>query len=463
MAKGGAGVVPLDVSLGVEDRVMLITGPNAGGKTVVLKTVGLLSLMALSGVPVPARSTSTFPVLGALHVDIGDEQSVEADLSTFSAHVSNISRILAEAGPASLALIDELGTGTDPAEGAAIGSAVLRDLKGRGATVLATTHLVDIVAFVHREAGMANASMAFDQATHAPLYRLRRGEPGRSHALDIARRYGLPETTLEYARSLLGTSGALLEELFSELREKRAGHERARALLEAEREKVLALDAKLNERLAGLKAEREAALEAAEREALAIIADARRKAYDALEDAKKSRRAAVKELEEAAREAEAKLRKEPALPIGDIKPGDVVFVGTIGSDAEVASVDVKAGRVRVRAGDKELEVDASAISKGKGKPPSARKKRAPEREEAAAPASLNLVGKRVEAALDELEPFLNHASMSGARDVVVIHGIGTGALMRAVREHLTGHPLVESFRPGGRGEGGEGVTVARLR
>ena len=193
----GQKVVPLDVTLGGEDTVMVITGSNAGGKTISLKTIGLLLVMALSGMPVPADSSSIFPLVKKMLIDIGDEQSIENSLSTFSAHVSNISEIIRNADEETMVLIDELGTGTDPDEGAALSCAVLKEVQQRGALVFATTHLTGIKGFVHRTGGMMNASMEFDQKTLTPLYRLRMGDPGQSHALDIARKYGLPDRVLE--------------------------------------------------------------------------------------------------------------------------------------------------------------------------------------------------------------------------------------------------------------------------
>jgi DNA mismatch repair protein MutS2 len=192
-------VVPLDVELGGENTVMVITGANAGGKTISIKTIGLLLLMAVSGMPVPADSTSSFPLTRKLLADIGDEQSIENNLSTFSAHISNISQILRETDSGSVILIDELGTGTDPEEGAALACAILKKTKQSGALVFATTHLSDIKGFVHRTEGMLNASMEFDQRTFTPLYRLRTGEPGQSHALEMAKQYGIPDILIDDA------------------------------------------------------------------------------------------------------------------------------------------------------------------------------------------------------------------------------------------------------------------------
>src|SRR3989337_644141 len=197
-------IVSIDVHLGGDKTVMVITGPNAGGKTVTLKTIGLVSMMALSGMPIPADATTNIPLFHALLVDIGDRQSIADNLSTFTAHLSNLMDFLKKADTATLVLIDELGTGTDPEEGAALACTILKELKERGALIFATTHLTDIKVFAHKEGRMLNASMEFDQNTHAPLYRLRTGEPGQSFALETAKRYGLPESLIQSAKEMLG-------------------------------------------------------------------------------------------------------------------------------------------------------------------------------------------------------------------------------------------------------------------
>jgi DNA mismatch repair protein MutS2 len=461
------GVVPLDLSLGGEHTTMVITGPNAGGKTIALKTAGLLTLMALSGMPVPANSASSFPLLDTVLVDIGDEQSIDADLSTFSAHISNISSITERAGPRTLVLMDELGTGTDPQQGAAIGSAVLRDLQDRGSLTIATTHLVDIMAFAHRTPGMLNAAMDFDLVTLTPLYRLVPGEPGQSHALETAEKFGLPRRILENAKAFLGTSQAEFQGLLVELKARRLSYESAFAELSKERTGLEERELALKERTSQAEAEREGILEQAYREARDLVADIRRKVHDILEEAKREKsRSSLKALEKTGREIEVELqqfqKEEPSLSIEEIHEGERVFVKSIGRNAEVMTVLAGAGRVRVRAGEKELELPVSGVGPAREEGPQRRGTYRVERQE---PSSdrLTLIGQRVDEALDELEPFLNQASLAGLHEVVVIHGMGTGALRRAVREHLAGHPLVESFRQGEQAEGGAGVTVVRLR
>ncbi|MDD5451716.1 MAG: endonuclease MutS2 [Desulfovibrionales bacterium] len=467
--RGMGEVVPLDLSLAGEHTVMVITGPNAGGKTVAIKTLGLLLLMALSGIPVPADSSSTFPHVSRLLVDIGDEQSIESSLSTFSAHVSHIAEILKEADAKTVILLDEMGTGTDPVEGAAISCAVLKELKGKGALVFATTHLMDIVGFVHRTAGMVNASMEFDHDTLSPLYRLKVGEPGQSHALEIARRYGLPAHVLEFAKNVLGNVNVEFHKLLTELKEKRAAHEEGLNELQRQKAEVKGKEKFLNEKLTEAEKLKAEIMEKAYREAKDIISETKRQVYAVLEEAKKQKkgREAMKRIVRIQQGVEDKLRefdKEPSLSIGEIREGDTVFIRSVGYDATVMRVDRRHKRVRVRAGKMEWEVPVSDIVTEKGKVPEVRAasdKKAGTLE--TVPDMLNLIGLRVDEALSVLEPFLNHASLAERKEVTIIHGLGTGILRKAVREYLTGHPLVEQFRGGELSEGGDGVTIATLR
>lgn len=462
-------VVPLDLHLGGDNTVMVITGPNAGGKTVAIKTVGLLLLMALSGIPVPADSSSVFPLARKLLMDIGDEQSIEGHVSTFSAHVSNIAEILKEADVRTITLIDELGTGTDPAEGAAISCAVLRDLKEKGSLVFATTHLTDIVGFVYRTEGMINASMEFDYGTLSPIYRLKVGEPGQSHALDIARRYGLPEHVVEFAKDVLGNVNVEFHKLLTELKEKRALYEESFNELQGKQAEVKEKERLLDERLAETERLKAEITEKAYQEVKDFLSETKRRVYAILEEAKKEKkgREAVRRVVKIQQEVEDKLRefhKEPSLSISEIREGDVVFVRSVGYDATVTRVDRRHNRVRVKAGIRGLEVHVSDIGPKKGKALEVRaaaEKR--EGSEETVPDVLNLIGLRVDEALARLEPFLNHASLAERREVTIIHGIGTGALLKAARKYLTGHPLVEQFRSGELSEGGNGVTIATLR
>jgi DNA mismatch repair protein MutS2 len=460
--------VPLDLSLGGDESVMVVTGPNAGGKTIALKTTGLLLLMALSGIPVPADESSAFPLVDSLLVDIGDEQSIESSLSTFSAHVANISSILGQAGKRSVVLLDELGTGTEPVQGAALACAVLQDLQEKGALVLATTHLTDIVGFVHRRDGMVNASMEFDRQTFTPLYCLKRGEPGQSHALEIARKYGLPGSVIEQAQGMIGRMESEFHALLDDLKAQRLKYDETLSDLERRVRAVTEQEKVLEARRAGWERERRESLEKAFRDSKDIVAGVKRELNSILEEAKRERsRTSMKKLVVVEEQVEQKLREfdqASSLTLDQVREGDAVFVRTIGFDAVVQKVDAKTGRIRVQAAGKELEVPLADIGKRTGAAPKpAKKSRRKEAEREQAPLELHLIGLRVEDALLKLEPFLNHASLDGIGEVRIVHGKGTGALKRGVREYLDGHPLVESFRDGEPYEGGTGATVVKIK
>jgi len=466
----GRDVVPLDLELCAENRVMVVTGPNTGGKTIAIKNAGLLSVMALCGMPVPALPGTVLPLVDNILVDIGDEQSIAESLSTFSAHISKISSIMAQADRGTLVLLDELGTGTEPGQGAAIACAVLKELKTRGALVVATTHLTEIIGFVQREDGMANAAMAFDRERLVPLYRLVVGEPGESHALEIAQRYGLPEHVVNFARGMIGTMEADFHALLRDLKEKRAQLEGKLEDLARREERIERGEGVLAARQAEVDKALKGAREKGYQEAQEVIRKARREVNAILEQARQDKaREARAQLEQAEKEVEevlAELNPVELIPVDQVEVGKSYFVKPLNTDAVVLSLDTKAGRARVRAGSMELEVALAALGKRTGKETKVQKKRVEQQqqEERQDPAtSINLLGKRVEEALDDLERYLNHASLSHTPELTIVHGKGTGALMRGVRSYLDGHPLVASFRPGERYEGGEGVTVVTLR
>lgn len=461
-------VQPLDLELGEDVKVLTISGPNAGGKTIALKTVGLITVMALSGMPVPASPSSSIPLLDSILVDIGDDQSIEQSLSTFSAHVAAISDILSQAGNRSLVLLDELGTGTEPLQGAAIGCAVLHELQNRGALVLATTHLTEIVGFVQRSKGMQNAGMQFDSATWTPLYRLVMGEPGQSHALETARRYGLPESVLNFARNLLGDAGTAFADIIEELRQKRNTLVAELSGQEAERQRLQAWSENLKLQESGLGQLRQETIEKGRQEARDTVSAARRDLNQLLLQFRQERRqeTAVK-LRERAEELEAVFAPfDQQSPAADsLKPGSVVHVRSLGRDATIVSVDSTRQKARVSAGSIELEVPLQGLAAAttavgyKGKQTSGIKLRL-QTEDAAN--ELKLIGQRVDEALSNLEGFIDQAVLSGLREVRIIHGIGTGTLQRAVREFLGRHPQIATFRPGEPHEGRDGATIAEL-
>ena len=466
-------VVPLDVELGGDNTVMVITGANAGGKTISIKTIGILFLMALSGMPVPADSSSSFPLTINLLVDIGDEQSIEDNLSTFSAHITNISDILKKTDSDTVVLIDELGTGTDPEEGAALACAILQDLRRSGAIVFATTHLADIKGFVHRTVGMMNASMEFDQKTLTPLYKLRTGEPGQSHAIETARKYGLPENVLKDAKGMLGSMKIELDNMIADLNEKRLHYEdmlkdvqKRQSELE---EKTVLLDLTISE----AEGKKKETLSNAYKESSEIIFDTKRQMHALLEEIKnkdKERiRKTIKQVETRQEYCTEKIREYDVEDLGgplidNIKKGDPVFVRSLGYDAIVVDVNPKNNRIKIASNYMEVEVPLTDIGFKKGKPlPAQTDNVHSTKDPYPVSAKIHLVGKRVDEALSELEQFLNHAALADMRELVIIHGVGKGLLRRAIHEHMTDHPLVRKFRSGTIEEGGIGVTVATLK
>ena len=471
-------VEPLDMRLGGSGpdaaSVMVITGPNAGGKTIALKTAGILTLMALCGMPVPADGArSSFPLLDNLLVDIGDEQSIEQSLSTFSAHVARITRILSQAGSRSLVLLDELGAGTEPQQGAAIACGTLKQLQQLGATVIATTHLSEIIGYVHRTPAMLNAGMEYDAVSFTPLYRLITGEPGHSHAIDIARRFGMPEEVIGFAREMLGSAGSDFTAMLADLRRKRVELDEQQQLLDRQRQQLDARSLEVDARAAEIDQARREAREKARQEARELISTMRRRMNELLDEYRREKRADT--LEKLKRsEADFSVQIESFAPATDeiaplkqVQAGDSVFVRSIGHNAIVISIDERHGRARVRAGSMELDLPFKELSAPQGKkqsrqePPSTGKHQinSTENEER----ELKLIGLRAEEAIDMLEPFLNHAALSGMGEVRIIHGLGTGKLRQAVREYLSQSRLVESFRPGEAHEGRDGATVVKIR
>jgi len=471
-------VEPLNLQLGGpqagEASVMVITGPNAGGKTIALKTAGILTLMALCGMPVPADGEqSTFPLLDNLLVDIGDEQSIEQSLSTFSAHVARIAAILEKAGSRSMVLLDELGAGTEPQQGAAIACGVLRVLQERGAIIIATTHLSDIIGYVHRTPGMINAGMEYDAENYRPLYRLIIGEPGHSHALDIARRFGMPEQVISQAREMLGSAGSDFTSMLADLRRKRAELDEQQHLMDRQRQQLDAHRLEVEARAAGIEQARREAAEKAWAEAKELISVTRRRMNELLDEYKREKRAdTLEKLKRSETEFNEQIEAfTPAAaqttPLKAVKCGDSVFVGSIGHNATVINIDERHGKARVRAGSMELDVLLKELSTPLGKSQPKQKPSSTGKWQVSSPESdereLKLIGLRAEEAIDMLEPFLNHAALSGIGEVRIIHGLGTGKLRQAVRDYLTSSRLVESFRPGEAHEGRDGATVVKIR
>jgi len=476
LAESGREVVPLDFEIGGPVRTIAITGANAGGKTVALKTIGLAVLLAHSGLPVPADEGTRLPRLRQVLVDIGDEQSIEANLSTFTGHMQHVREILASAGEGTLVLLDEIGAGTDPVEGGALACAVLGALHKKGATTVVTTHLGQVKGFVHEHAGMENAAVEFDPETLEPTYRLILGRPGASHALRIARRLGLPEDVLATAEGLLDSGAIEMEGLLARLTVALKKAEAEADTARRERAEAETARKELSKQLADLKRERKEALRKAAEEARGLVENARREMERALQQARRAGapaeetrdlRRQVEEKRDALKKKAGELAPKPRkpLPLESLSEGRRVWVETMKCHGTVTKIDGRRRKVTVDARGLEIEVDASAIQQPDDKTPPpepAAGRTIVPRPTAVAP-EVNLRGERYDEARRHLETYLHEAYLADLPSVRIIHGHGTGALQQMVHEFLKEFPLVESFRFGERGEGGRGVTVAQFK
>ena len=484
-------VVPTNIDPLPGTFAVVITGPNTGGKTVTLKTVGLLAAMAQSGLHIPAQSGSELPCFAAIYADIGDEQSIEQSLSTFSGHITNIVQILKKADQHSLVILDELGAGTDPQEGAALARAILSDLLGRGITTLVATHYPELKTFAHTTPGVVNASLEFNVQTLRPTYKLTLGLPGRSNALAIAQRLGLPQEIIEAARSEINPDDLRADKLIGDIHRQRKIAFKESEKAERARSEARRLERDLAERLDKIGEERQKVLEQARAEGelevevlktqLKMLKDELKKARQPLE--------ALEAIEEKIELVEEQVQ-QPIKRItqsvktgGALRTGDRVVLRQLGTEGILSSIDgeeaeVQAGSLRLKVKLEELKrkSDEPAVGSGQRSAISGQlsiKKQKPGQQSsgasrqssilAASPGmELDLRGQRAEDALDMLDRYLEKAYMAGLPFVRIIHGKGTGKLRQEVRAALKEHPQVTSFEEGGPKEGGEGVTVAKL-
>lgn len=467
-----ATVVPIDVHVGEHYRVLLITGPNTGGKTVALKTVGLLTLMTQTGLFIPADASSVVSVFPAIFADIGDEQSIAQSLSTFSAHMRTVIDMLEHVTADSLVLLDELGAGTDPQEGSALARALISALLERGAMVIATTHYSEVKAYAYATPGVENASVEFDVKTLSPTYRLMIGVPGQSNALAIARRLGMPGDIINEARSLLSPDEARVENLLQDIKKRRqdvdAALERARAV-ERDAQQLRRLAAR---QLRQAEEERQTAREDALAEAESALEEARealrrlqrdRDLVTVTRDHVQQRKREVDEAASAIRGFRRERIPRPTPIPGErpIRPGDRALVTTLGQEGDV--LQVSDGTAEVQMGSLKLRQPLTALRRVQ------REQEAPAiRTPAPAvaqmvPIEIDLRGQRPVEIEGYLERYLDDAYRSGLPFVRIIHGKGTGALRQAVRSQLSGHPLVDKYELAPQSEGGEGATIAHLR
>ncbi len=463
--RGEGSVVPLSLRLR-RARVLLITGPNAGGKTVALKTVGLLALMVQSGLLVPAQPESHFPIFDKIFADIGDEQSIEKSLSSFSSHIQNIAEILREVDSHSLILLDELGGDTDPKEGTALGEAILEALLHKGGMVLATTHHTPLKAFVHQHPLMENGSMEFDESTLQPTYRFRTGVPGRSYALEICHRIGLPKEVIIRASERLGKETSKLEELIADLdrtiREEKEKEESLR-VKEMEASQLLAL---YEEKLKGVREEAKRIKEEAIQEAQDLLSRTNRRMEHLIAELKRkgAEKSAILQAKRELKKEREKLSAQ-LLPLSmdeEIKVGDSVWLDSLGALGKVQAI-LSRRRVNVRVRGKDVITSLNELRKSEESeeemPSSAVRYNPPSEIRL----EIDLRGQTAEEAKERIDKYLDDALLAGLNRVRIIHGKGTGALRRKITAYLEGHPLVKSTRLGEWGEGGIGVTIVDLK
>lgn len=467
-------VVPIDVELDEQTYALVITGPNTGGKTVALKTVGLLIAMAQSGLHIPAAAGSELSIFESVFVDIGDEQSIEQSLSTFSAHIFNIITILDHVNQRSLVLLDELGAGTDPQEGAALAKAILGTLMERPVTTLVATHYPEMKSYAHVTPGVRNASVEFDIESLQPTYHLTVGLPGRSNALAIAKRLGLNEDIVERAKSMIAPDELRAEDLLDEIHRQRDAARDNLERAERERKEVQDLRKDLSERLKAIDDERLEVLQASKEEAaeeLTTVREELRRLRGRLKHAAQPLveidriRSELEVIEQAV--AERVPREAPDFDddVPVLKPGDKVVLRTLGREGTVSEVtsdhvEIQIGKLRVRTRVDELSLIAPGEDESSKSGPSKQRGKVPAG--TGPPMEIDLRGMVVDEALMELDQHLDAAFLAGMPFVRVIHGKGTGRLRHAIRLNLKDNPYVASFESGGHGEGGDGVTIIHI-
>ncbi len=480
-------VVPIDVDPKPGTRAIVITGPNTGGKTVSLKTVGLFALMAQSGLHIPAQSGSELPCFQAVYADIGDEQSIEQSLSTFSGHITNIIRILKQIDQRSLVIFDELGAGTDPQEGAALARAILNYLLETGCTTLVATHYPELKTFAHSTEGVVNASLEFDIKTLRPTYHLTIGLPGRSNALLIAQRLGLPQPIIDSAKAEIHPDELRADKLLDDIRKERNRTSRERQKLEKARDRLEAQTKEIEKRLEKIEDERREVLAKARAEGELEVAVLKRNIDSLKSQLKKAKQPleALKQLEKKVEEIEEKIeapverrrtidnRPSSSMVNRPLSLGERVFVTTLNTEGVVTALgesdaEVQIGSLRVRARLVDLRRKSQDAEVPEAKPTEEKKQDAEGSARAVLSGTkspgieLNLRGKLVEDGLEELDRYLEKAYSSGLLFVRIVHGKGTGRMRDAVRNALKESPYVASYEEPKDNEGGAGVTVAKM-
>lgn len=468
-------VVANDIEIGDEYTTIVITGPNTGGKTVTLKTVGLLTLMAQSGLLIPAHASSQLALFDHVFADIGDEQSIEQSLSTFSSHMTNIVRIMERLTVNSLILFDELGAGTDPKEGASLAISILDYVKVRGARTIATSHYPELKAYAYECDDVINASVEFDIETLSPTYRLLVGVPGRSNAFEISKRLGLKEAILEAARTRVETTKTELTDLITKLEDRGLELDREIQGLQQQNQEVEQMRLDYERKIAKFEAEREKLLEQIKKEAFENIRQAKEEAEQIVADLRQAKKAAdltIKDHEltekltalKASEAKQAEQFKRKARNKAPLKPGDEVMVLSLNRQGELIE-QTKNGEWMVQLGMMKVNIkadDLEYLRKSVKKKDTAKGKMIHKRRTDIG-IQLDLRGERYEDAMLRLDKYMDEVLLAGYQTVTIIHGHGTGALRQGVHKYLKQNKHVASFRFGGAGEGGTGATVVELK
>lgn len=471
-------VVPSNLWMGQDFTTLVVTGPNTGGKTVTLKTVGLLTLMAQAGLQIPANYGSELSVFDEVYADIGDEQSIEQSLSTFSSHMTNIVYILKNVTPKSLALFDELGAGTDPTEGAALAMSILERLRKMGVTTLATTHYSELKAYALSQSGVENASVEFDVETLRPTYRLSIGVPGKSNAFEISRKLGLPDEIIEDANERLTNEHIRFEDVIANAEYHRQIAERERQLAEQAHRETQKIRDEAERLQKELDQQRGAMMKKAKEDAKKVLLKAQRESEQIISELKKSRSkdgAQLKEheLNEMRRKLQGSLDEmgealstpvTRVAPPKDLKPGETVELIHLGTKGTVINPPNDKGEAMVQAGIMKMKVHVSQLRRME-EAPKEKKKTGNRIQVSARPASMevDVRGMNLEEAIGEVDSFIDNAVLAGLKTVSIIHGKGTGILRNGIQQHLKRYPAVQEFRLGRFGEGEDGVTVVTLK
>lgn len=478
--------VPIDVKLGYDYQALIVTGPNTGGKTVLLKTVGLLTLMTMCGLLIPAGDGSRISVFENILVDIGDRQSIENSLSTFSSHIGNVAEILKIADSNSLILFDELGSGTDPVEGAALAVSIIEDLKSKGSRLLVTTHYQELKLYAIEGEGIENASCEFDAATMQPTYRLIIGSPGKSNAFSISLKLGIPDSIIERANELVSTENQRFEEVIAQLEEARTElekREREAAELKRGQEQKLA---ELESELEKLNKSKEDEISKARVQAMRIVESCRAQAdalIDELNDIKKQKdkenfsqlavnarsknKSALNKMFDTANPVTSAETKE-YVPPRPFKRGDNVVIVGVNKKGILAGDPDSSGMVYVQSGIMKTKISVKKLRLVEPEKVTYQNKKISTKDvrgkmERSSSLELDIRGSAVDEGIHEVDMFLDNAVLAGAGIVTIIHGKGTGILRQGIHRHLKSHPSVKSFRAGRFGEGEDGVTVVELK